>query len=86
MNLHLMHYVIYTGYPSSVELNLRFCSMVYKSLNGLAPDYLSALIDVRRPTRSFRWCNKLLLNVPKINTVTYGQFLLKLLPSCNFYS
>ena len=70
MNLHLMPYVIYTGNASSVELNLRFCSMVYKSLNGLAPDYLSALIDVRRPTRSLRSCNKLLLNVPKINTVT----------------
>ena len=25
MNIYLMHYVIYTGYPSSVELNLRFC-------------------------------------------------------------
>ena len=34
---------------------------------------LIALIDVRRPTRSLRSSDKLLLNVPKINTVTYGQ-------------
>ena len=44
--------------------------MVYKSLSGLAPDYLSALIDVCRPTRSLRSSDKLLLNVPKINTYT----------------
>ena len=73
MNIYLMHYIIYNGYPSSVELNFKILLMVYKSFNGLALDYLSALIDVCRPTRSLRSSDKLLLNVPKINTVTYGQ-------------
>ena len=59
--------------PIECRIKFKILLMVYKSLNGLAPDYLSALIDVRRPTRSLRSSNKLLLNVPKINTATYGQ-------------
>ena len=43
--------------------------MVHKSLNDLAPDYVSALIDVRCPTRSLQSSDKLMLNVPNINTV-----------------
>ena len=59
--------------PIECRIKFKILLTVYKSLNGLAPDYLSALIDVRRPTRSLRSSDKLLLNVPKINTVTYGQ-------------
>ena len=39
----------------------------------LSYKYLSALIGVRRLSRSLRSSEKLLLNVSKINTVTYGQ-------------
>ena len=59
--------------PIECRIKFKILLTVYKSLNGLAPDYLSALIDVRRPTRCLRSSDKLLLNVPKINTVTYGQ-------------
>ena len=59
--------------PIECRIKFKILLTVYKSLNDLAPDYLSALIDVRRPTRSLRSSDKLLLNVPKINTVTYGQ-------------
>ena len=59
--------------PIECRIKFNILLTVYKSLNGLAPDYLSALIDVRRPTSSLRSSDKLLLNVPKINTVTYGQ-------------
>ena len=47
--------------PIECRIKFKILLMVYKSLNGLAPDYLSALIGVRRPTRSLRSSNKLLL-------------------------
>jgi len=59
--------------PIECRIKFKILLMVYKSLNGLAPDYLPALIDARRRTRSLRSSDKLLLNVPKINTVTYCQ-------------
>ena len=47
--------------PIECRIKFKILLMVYKSLNGLAPDYLSALIDVLRPTRSLRSSDKLLL-------------------------
>jgi len=73
MNIYLMHYENLHWLPIECRIKFKILLMVYKSLNGLAPDYLFALIYVRRPTRSLRSPDKLLLNVPKINTVTYGQ-------------
>ena len=45
--------------------------LTYKALNGLAPVYISDLLQ-RRPERGTRSDNKLLLVNPRINRVTYG--------------
>ena len=52
-------------FPFEWRIKFKILLMVYKSLNGLAPDYLSALIDVLRPTRSLRSSEKLLLSCSK---------------------
>ena len=46
---------------------------VFKSLNGLAPFYLSDLISTYVPSRSLRSASLSLLHVPRSNQKTYGD-------------
>jgi len=41
------------------------CVLAYKSLNGLAPTYLSGLIQLHVPSRSLRSSDHMLMVVPK---------------------
>ena len=45
----------------------------YKALNGLAPDYITDLLDRYVPTRSLRSSDQLLLKVPSTNNVSFGD-------------
>ena len=47
--------------------------MVFKCLNGLAPQYLSDLLIEYKPTRALRSSSKNLLVVPRVNTKRYGE-------------
>ena len=59
--------------PIPLRINFKILLLVYKCLNGLAPKYLSELIKLKSPARSLRSSNKVLLECPKSNTVTYGD-------------
>ena len=48
-------------------------SVVYKALNGLAPQYIRDLIQPVQHVRTLRSSSKYLLNVPRSNSVTYGD-------------
>ena len=47
--------------------------LVFKALNGLAPCYISDLLNKRSSVRSLRSCSQGLLNIPKSRTKTYGD-------------
>lgn len=59
--------------PIEYRIKFKILLLVYKSLNGLAPDYLSGLIKEYRPVRALRSSHRSLLHIPKVNGVTYGQ-------------
>lgn len=44
---------------------LKILLFVYKSLYGLAPEYLSDLIKVHRPSRALRSADQMVLDVPR---------------------
>lgn len=45
----------------------------YKALHGLAPQYISELVEVYVPSRPLRSATQSLLRVPKCRTATYGS-------------
>ena len=47
--------------------------MVFKSLNGLGPNYLSDLLLTYVPSRTLRSSGSGLLITPKVLTKTYGE-------------
>ena len=47
--------------------------LIYKVLNGLAPEYLSELVKKRSHLRTLRSSSKNQLNTPRAKTVTYGD-------------
>ena len=58
-----------------VEYRIKFKTLmfVFKALNGLAPHYISELIDYASKARSLRSEDKKLLKVPRSNLVTRGD-------------
>lgn len=59
--------------PVRYRINFKILLFVFKSLNGLAPSYISELILLHTPTRSLRSADKLLLQVPKTNRKLRGD-------------
>ena len=59
--------------PVSHRIMFKVLLTTYKALHGLVPEYLSELIHKYEPSRSLRSCDKLLLCVPKVNTVSFGE-------------
>ncbi len=45
--------------------------IMYKAINGLAPPYITDLINIHTPSRSLRSSAKLQLSVPRYKTTTY---------------
>ncbi len=62
----------FTGCQYILGLNLKFL-FVFKSLNGLAPPYISELLHPYMPTHSLRSADQLLLNVPKTKRKLRGD-------------
>lgn len=54
--------------PIQFRIDFKLLLLTFKSLNGLAPPYLSELLHPYTPTHSLRSADKLLLRVPKTQT------------------
>ena len=59
--------------PISERINYKILMLVFKSIHGLAPLYISSLITIQKPTRSLRSSIAVQLIPPKIKTKTYGE-------------
>jgi len=59
--------------PVKQRIDFKVLTYVYKALNGLAPTYISELLDSYSPQRSLRSSSKLLLIVPKTCLKTKGD-------------
>ena len=59
--------------PVSYRIVFKHFLFVYKSLNGLCPQYLTELLDRRKSTRSLRLNFQDLLMQPTCKTKTYGD-------------
>ncbi len=65
-------HLLTAGCPYILGFNLK-CLYCYKSLNGLAPPYISELLHPYMPTRSLRSADQLSLNVPKTKRKLRGD-------------
>ena len=55
------------------RINFKILTLTYKALNGMAPSYLTDLLQVHHPIRTLRSASSgLLLNRPYYRTETYG--------------
>ena len=59
--------------PIRYRIQFKILLLAYKCLHGLAPQYLTELIKLRCPPRTLRWSNRLVLEKPIINMVSYVQ-------------
>ena len=59
--------------PVKQRITFKILLFVFKSLNGLAPFYLSDLISTYVPSRGLRSASLSLLHVPRSNQKTYGD-------------
>ncbi|XP_046561088.1 uncharacterized protein LOC124270114 [Haliotis rubra] len=66
--LHDLHWL-----PIRQRISYKILCHVYRCLSEDAPQYLCDLITEYKPARSLRSENKLLLQVPSVKSVNYGQ-------------
>ncbi len=59
--------------PVRFRIDFKILILVFKSLNGLAPTYLSDLIQPYAPSRGFRSADHLLLVVPCVRLKSRGD-------------
>ena len=59
--------------PVRCRIEYKVLLIIYKCLHGLAPVYLSSLLQQYQPTRQLRSKSKELLHVPKSRLVTFGD-------------
>ena len=59
--------------PVRFRIDFKLLLITYKSLNGLAPSYLSDLIHFHSPSRALRSSDLLLLDVPRSRLKTRGD-------------
>ena len=61
--------------PVKERIVFKICLYVYKALNGLSPQYIRDMICERRltTTRTLRSTSAQLLDIPRTNTVRYGD-------------
>jgi hypothetical protein len=54
--------------PVQQRISFKLCTLVYRSLHGSAPHYLSSLLDHYTPSRQLRSSDQNLLTQPRVNT------------------
>ncbi len=58
--------------PVKERISFKMVLITFKCLNNLAPKYLSDLISIHKPTWHIRSADSVLLDMPRIEQVTYG--------------
>ena len=59
--------------PIKYRVQFKILMHTYKALHGLAPKYISDMLNVYQPKRALRSMDTCTLVVPKVRTVTYGD-------------
>lgn len=59
--------------PVKFRIDLKILMLTYKALNNQAPDYISELLTLYKPSRALRSSCQMLLVVPKTKTKLYGD-------------
>lgn len=59
--------------PVKHRIEFKILTLTYRCLHGLAPPYLTALLDPYMPTRTLRSSSSLLLKIPKSMKKSYGD-------------
>ncbi|XP_064651630.1 uncharacterized protein LOC135502611 [Lineus longissimus] len=59
--------------PVRARIEFKVLTLVYKAVNGIAPDYLQDLLQLYTPSRSLRSSDKNLLSVPRSKTTSFGR-------------
>ena len=59
--------------PVMYRIKFKILLLTYKALNGTAPDYLTALIELNKPTRSLRSSDEVSLKTPRTRLKFYGD-------------
>ena len=59
--------------PVQYRINFKVLLLVYKGLNGLAPAYISELLQHCTSSRSLRSSSQRLLSIPRTSLKTYGD-------------
>ena len=59
--------------PVKARITFKLLLITFKALNGLAPVYITELLNRYEPMRNLRSSNRNLLAIPKSQTVTYGD-------------
>ena len=59
--------------PVTYRIQFKILLLTYKAINGLAPSYITDLIERRKPPRSLRSSCKLKLKLPKTKFKSYGD-------------
>ena len=54
-------------------INLKIVLITYKSINDMAPEYLSELVSIRKSYRKLRSSSQILLRVPVSRLKSYGD-------------
>ncbi len=70
---HFPHFSFTLLLPVHFRIQFKILLFVFKSLNGLAPPYISELLHPYMPTRSLRSTDQLFLNVPKTKRKLRGD-------------
>ena len=60
--------------PVRARIDFKICVIVFRALHGLAPAYLTDLLQIKEPSRQLRSSdNGVLLFVPRVRTAAYGD-------------
>ena len=60
--------------PIKFRIQFKVALLVYKALNGMAPSYLTELLQVKAASRyAVRTNNQLLIQVPRTKCLTFGD-------------
>lgn len=59
--------------PVEARIKFKLAVLCHKVLQGKAPSYISSLISPYKPSRNLRSCGTDLINIPRVNTKTYGE-------------
>ena len=55
------------------RITYKVLAIVYKAMNGLAPTYITELLEEHIPSRRLRSSSHRMLSVPAVRTVNYGD-------------